>query len=283
MRIDRIPHRIWNYTKKFTYFGKTSAPYVSPDTFKRIADLDLDRNFYPGSEKIKDASVVFINSGDTEKFFNEYGKIINAKVLIFGNNDVDFTKFEFTIPKSVKKIYLQNSTIDDPLFGTIPIGIESLKYVTNGLPKLFSPEYSSRVKNNRILVGPFGNTHLDRQILLNQQERNFRNVDFIYGRLSPLEYAETSSNYSVVACPRGNGLDTHRFWEALYRGAMPLVVESPWTNYWSRKGVPVIEIPNWEYDLDQILLSESLNLVFNPNESDFIWEPYWYTEIRQGF
>lgn len=282
MRIERIPHRIWNYTKKFAYFGKTSAPYVSPDTFKRIADLDLDRNFYPGCEKIKEASVVFINSGDTEKFFHEYGKIINAKVLIFGNNDVDFTKFEFTIPKSVKKIYLQNSLIEDPLFRTIPIGIESLRYVTNGLPKLFLPEYSSRVKSPRILVGPFGNTHLDRQILLNQQERNFRNVDFICGRLSPLEYAETSSNYSVIACPRGNGLDTHRFWEALYRGAIPLVVESPWTTYWSRKGVPMIEIPNWEYDLDQILLSESINLVFKPNELDFLWEPYWYKEIRQS-
>jgi hypothetical protein len=30
-----------------------------------------------------------------------------------------------------------------------------------------------------------------------------------------------------VACPRGNGLDTHRVWEALYLGAVPVLERSP--------------------------------------------------------
>ena len=53
----------------------------------RIADLNLDRDFNQEIELIRQASVVFVNSGDIEKFFSEYGKIINAKVLIFGNNE----------------------------------------------------------------------------------------------------------------------------------------------------------------------------------------------------
>ena len=281
MRVERIPHRIWHYTKKLAYANKTSSPFISPDTFMRIADLSLDKNFYPGSQQIKDASVIFINSGDVEKFFSEYGRIINAKVLIFGNNDVDFNYFDFPIPRSVKKIFLQNSTINDSYFQTIPIGIESLKYVTNGVPELFSSKYVEVIKNDRILVGPFGNTHIERATLLAEAVRSFSKVDFVYERLQPIEYASLSSNYAVIACPRGNGLDTHRFWESLYRGSVPLVKESPWSNYWTRKGVPMIEIADWECDLDQILGRVSRNLEFNLDDLEILWEPFWYSEIRQ--
>lgn len=281
MRIKRIPNRIGHYSRKLAYSNKTSSPFLSPDTFMRIADLNLDKSFNPGVQKIKEASVIFINSGDADKFFCEYGKIINAKVLIFGNNDVDFHHFDFPISSSIKKIFLQNSTINDPLFQTIPIGIESLKYVTNGVPKLFSLKYVEAAKTNRILVGPFGNTHIERATLQAKAERGFSMVDFVYERLKPIEYASLCSSYAVIACPRGNGLDTHRFWEALYRGAVPLVKESPWSNYWSRKGVPMIEIADWDCDLDKILDRESRNFEFNPVNLEILWEPFWYSEIRQ--
>lgn len=281
MRLQRIPHRIWHYTRKLAYASKTSSPFISPDTFMRIADLSLDKNFYPGIQKIKEASVIFVNSGDADKFFCEYGSVINAKVLIFGNNDVDFKCFDFPISKSVKKIFLQNSTITDSFFQTIPIGIESLKYVTNGVPQLFSSKYVEVVKNDRILVGPFSNTHIERAVLQAKAVKSFSKVDFVYERLKPIEYASLSSSYAVIACPRGNGLDTHRFWEALYRGSVPLVKESPWSNYWSRKGVPMIEIADWECDLDRILSGASRNLEFNPDDLEILWEPFWYSEIRR--
>ena len=279
MRVQRIPHRIWHYTRKLAYASKTSSPFISPDTFMRIADLSLDKNFYPGIQKIKAASVIFVNSGDVEKFFSEYGRITNAKVLIFGNNDVDFADFVFSIPKSVKRVYLQNSTVSDDFFRSIPIGIERLSYVTNGLPKLFDKKYSNIDKNGKILVGPFSPTHPDRKLLTDSLIVSSQNTNNCIERLSPVEYALLSAKYSYIACPRGNGLDTHRFWEALYRASIPIVIKSNWSQNFSNLGVPMIELESWT-DLENCVSSFSGTVNFLPENIPAIWEKFWIQDIR---
>lgn len=279
MRVERIPHRIWHYTRKLAYANKTSSPFISPDTFMRIADLSLDKNFYPGIQKIKEASVIFVNSGDTEKFFSEYGRITNAKVLIFGNNDVDFADFVFSVPKSVRRVYLQNSTVSDDFFRSIPIGIERLSYVTNGLPKLFDKKYSNIDKNGKILVGPFSPTHPERKLLTDSLSIYSQNTNKCIERLSPVEYARLSAKYSYIACPRGNGLDTHRFWEALYRASLPIVIKSKWSQNFSNLGVPMIELESWT-DLENCVSSFSGTVNLLPENIPAIWEEFWIQDIR---
>ena len=279
MQIRRAPHRIARYAKKIRYSGITSSPYVSPDTFKRLADLDLDAKFEHKIEDIRRANVIFINSGDVDKFFYAYGRHVQAKVLIFGNNDVDFDDFSQHVPNSVKRIYLQNSMIRDPYFGVLPIGIESLKYLTNGLPKLFGDGYRNKVKNGKILVGPFGNTHPEREKLLALHRPEVENLDFVISRLSPTEYAVKASGYSFIACPRGNGLDTHRFWETLYRGSIPLVLKSNWSARIQELGIPLIELSTWEEALNLDVISSAGRLKFNPAELAALWEPFWEEQI----
>jgi hypothetical protein len=38
-----------------------------------------------------------------------------------------------------------------------------------------------------------------------------------------LEYLKSIMNHDFVLCPRGNGRDTHRLWETLYLGSIPIV------------------------------------------------------------
>jgi hypothetical protein len=241
--------------------------------------LDLDKNFYPNESALKDAAIIFTNSGDVEKFFSRYADKINARVLIFGNNDVDFVDFNYVLPKSVERVFLQNSTVENPKFTTIPIGIESLKYATNGLPNLVSEKYSYRTKMHRLLVGPFGNTHEERLSLLSLP-RKFELVDFIDHRLPPKHYADLSSNYAFIACPRGNGLDTHRFWETLYRGSIPVVIRSPWSENWADRGLPLVQVESWNCDLDQIISDAEDLFPFNPSTLDLLWDRYWVSKIR---
>ena len=44
----------------------------------------------------------------------------------------------------------------------------------------------------------------------------------------PESLAELSA-YRFCFCIRGNGLDTHRFWESLYLGVIPVVLQTPET------------------------------------------------------
>ncbi len=280
MRIKRAPHRIVRHAKKIRYFRATSSPYVSQDTFKRLADLDLDAQFDRKIEDIRQANVIFINSGDVNKFFFAYGKQVRARVLIFGNNDVDFDDFKQSVPSSVKRIYLQNSTIRDPFFGVLPIGIESLRYLTNGLPKLLGEDYRNRIKNGKILVGPFGFTHPEREALLALHQRQAGDFKFVVDRLSPKEYADMACEYSIVACPRGNGLDTHRFWESLYRGSLPLVLKSNWSTSIQELGIPLIDTPSWEEALVDSDITSLRLTKFNPAEIEALWEPFWQEQIE---
>ena len=43
------------------------------------------------------------------------------------------------------------------------------------------------------------------------------------GNVSKEEYVSALASHRFVLCPRGNGIDTHRMWEALYLGTIPVV------------------------------------------------------------
>lgn len=45
-------------------------------------------------------------------------------------------------------------------------------------------------------------------------------------------------------CPRGNGIDSHRFWEALYLDAIPVVVRPDWIASYSE--FPVLLLNSWD-------------------------------------
>lgn len=50
-----------------------------------------------------------------------------------------------------------------------------------------------------------------------------------------------------VVCPRGNGIDTHRFWESLYVGAVPVVERSRVVEWFS--GLPFVAVDQMGADM----------------------------------
>jgi len=56
-------------------------------------------------------------------------------------------------------------------------------------------------------------------------------------------YRERLANAKYVICPRGNGLDTHRFWEALYNRAIPVVIKED--ALFSAGEVPCLVLDRW--------------------------------------
>lgn len=59
-------------------------------------------------------------------------------------------------------------------------------------------------------------------------------------------YLRQMRDYRLVVCPRGNGLDTHRFWEALYVGAIPVVLSNSYQARIARElSLPFIGLRSW--------------------------------------
>lgn len=61
------------------------------------------------------------------------------------------------------------------------------------------------------------------------------------GRVRFLSMCRTTN---FVLCPEGNGIDTHRLWETLYMGGVPIVKRHPYMNSFFEI-LPVVQVAKW--------------------------------------
>lgn len=286
MQIKNIPRNIPRYAQKAILWRRNSHPFLSGDLFSDQADVSFFsprfRRSEPKIREIAQAKVLFCPSHYLEKMLEEYGRYIQAKVLILGNSDRDFDSFDFNLPPSINRVLAQNLSFSDSRFVVLPIGIENLRLGTNGLPKLFTEEMVSRTKENKVLIGPLGITHPERLDLYQQIQEPGDVFEIRKDRLTPMEYADYSSNYRFIASPRGNGLDTHRFWEALYRGSYPLVLDNAWARSMESNGIPLIRLSSWTRAEVEVALKATPFSNTHPTQSASIWWPYWQKVISDA-
>jgi hypothetical protein len=230
---------------------------------------------------IRNSLVVFVKGDRIEDFLEEHRKTLNAKVLILGNTDREWSEFNLNLPSSVRRVYLQNSLIpDDSRFRTLPIGIENLHHGKNGLPHLFNSRLVSKTKRRLLLVGPFGDTHPVRRQINETDYSNYEEITHFSRRMSSIEVAVRSAGYKFIAAPRGNGIDTHRFWETLYRGSIPVVESSVWVDNIESLGIPLLRTSGWSGD--QLVSSiRGADSDFDPRAVPALWWDYWKKAIRE--
>jgi len=268
--------------RRIRNWKKNSFPFLSGDVFADYADVSLFeprfRRNAPSLDDVSNAKIIFCPSHKYEEMLTRFGHVIRARVLILGNSDRDFTGPLLNLPASVVRVFRQNSTYFDEVHQFLPIGIENIRLGQNGQRKLFASRYVTNIKQPRVLVGPFSPTHKERNFLISLNEDLKGPHHVLRGRISPKNYAKVSSRFAYVSSPRGNGLDTHRFWEALYRGSYPVVLKTSWSVMIESIGIPVIQVNQWSIEeLERI--SQLSMPVFNPKSVNQIWANYWYEQI----
>jgi hypothetical protein len=71
-------------------------------------------------------------------------------------------------------------------------------------------------------------------------------IDFL-PIISPYENIRLLKRYKFCICPEGNGLDTHRLWEALYVKTVPILIKSTFSeNIKNSTNIPMILLDNWK-------------------------------------
>ena len=280
---ERRPSRVkvlHTYTKRAVRWRRNSFPYISGDLFSDRSDISVYPPKYRGKQprvsEIKSASVIFCPSDRLDNFFESYHDVISAKVIICGNSDYEFHVLPSNIPKSVRQIFLQNSFISDhPLVTTLPIGIENFRWGVNGNPKNLLPGGSWIQRRNEVLIGPFGLTHPVRVEVRSNFLQPSYGIRFISNRMEPTDYAKIAMETRYVAAVRGNGVDTHRHWETLYRGGIPIIIEDAWSMGIERLKLPFIKVDSWSFDQLKAVVENERDLSFDPKKTGALWWPYW--------
>lgn len=270
------------YSRRVIRRGKNSFPYISIDSFKSnveyvVPPLNLLRNSNQ-FRRIKEAKTLFVPSLYLEEFLDHYEKCITAKVIVSGNSDTEFHK-SLKLPSCVNLLLLQNSYISDQeRVQTLPIGLENYSLGLNGNPKHIS-HTSLREAKNAILFGPFSSTHPDRQIVREAISNSPGPWYYCPTRLKPKEYNALVASYKFVACVRGNGVDTHRTWETLYRGRYPILINNLWARSLQSLNLPIYLVKNWDPDNLKELAAETA-VDFRPSKLLPLWMPYWIDKMR---
>lgn len=259
--------------------GRSLSGFLSPTGFANLADMAVGVKKPKLKVPAARTQVLFIGGHKLEEFLEKRPRELQPRVLLVGDGDRDWNEYP-KVPSFVDKVYLQNLNVKaNERFRVLPIGIESLEWGRNGLPWYLSAKYKNRTKEEKIMAGPFGQTHEDRKSLTNYLEQSdSKVVDFYSRRMSTLRLSSIMSRYKYVLCPRGNGLDTHRFWETLYRGSTPIVAHSTLSDNLKLLGIPLI-------DAGGMSITEIESAVSNPKDAFHRDVPalhlsYWEREFR---
>jgi hypothetical protein len=87
-------------------------------------------------------------------------------------------------------------------------------------------------------------------------------------------------NHSFVLCPRGNGVDTHRLWETLYMGSIPIVkwdiAHSDWTD------LPILFVSSWDEVTEDRLRAEEVRIRSSSWNLAKLDVNYWIRAIQSS-
>jgi len=204
-------------------------------------------------------------------------EIKNVK-LITHESDYEVNDYLFSLkPKCFSKWYAVNVNYDHKDLIPIPLGLANdyantaLKYKDlkkEGIPKklLYINHRSSTFPQSRSWIYEYFKTN------------EWCTVDD--PNLSLEEYKNQLDNHKFILCPRGNGIDTHRLWESLYHGIIPIVENE--IHYKCLKDLPAIIVNSFTEITEDFLLNklnEFSEKQFNIEKLKVSW---WINLIRNN-
>ena len=135
-------------------------------------------------------------------------------------------------------------------------------------------------KKTRILFG-FKNTNPKRAIL----REKFRKLDLAdeTNGWNSFFYRRILLNYMFVICPEGNGIDTHRLWEALYLRTIPIIEKNRISHFIKKASLPVLIVNKWS-DLSKYNEKKLRDFYISHKKlfkNDFLFQNYWKKKLNK--
>ena len=135
---------------------------------------------------------------------------------------------------------------------------------------------------NRVYMNFSLDTHPTRRRLFEQ----FKDVPWItVGSAEPTmegrrRFLRDIRNHAFVLCPRGNGVDTHRLWETLYMGSIPIVHRDVVHRGW--EDLPIAWVDSWGDVTPEWLDTEEERIRNGTFPMEKLAASYWFKKIREA-
>jgi hypothetical protein len=243
------------------YIGNSSDfnwnPVIAhqPDKHKYISD-------FTSGEPYNNPGVVFCYSHLLASFADYLDLFQNPFILVSHNSDENIrdtphVRRILNHPR-LARWYAQNICLPLPTVSKLymlPIGIANLQWPHGNLYKL--QQVISRDYHKPKTQAIYMSFKIETQVEL--RERCYRSLYRVIPFLPPVDFESNLRRmvtYKYCICPEGNGVDTHRLWEALYLGVVPIMVENAFTKNVRDMGFPCVLVASWEtWDISSLDLT----------------------------
>ena len=232
---------------------------------------------YESMEKIlnyKDGDSIYLHADMVEYFIhNILNKMTKSFIIVIGGNDFtmpnDYPSINILLEnQNLIMLYAQNNISNHPKIKHIPIGLDyhSLYYSKGRhewsekiipISQLEQENELLEIKNsfkNLLDTKPLTVTNFHHALEGPPRRKQYRVP--IYEKLKnkdciiwlPIQFRndfwKSLNDNMFVICPFGNGLDTHRIWEVLCLGRIPIVEKNPLNKVY--ENLPIIEVEDWD-------------------------------------
>lgn len=172
-------------------------------------------------------SIIFSHTDFVDELFfllNKEQKLKNITLISSQSDKVISNKLYSKKPRSIIKWFAVNNSTMNGMVESIPLGLGNSFSKKNVNSDDIPPLNKAFYQKNKISI------YLNFNVNTNHKERlplyeKFRNEDWCYISTSNnrKDYLKSLISSAFILCPPGNGPDTHRIWESLYSGSIPIV------------------------------------------------------------
>jgi hypothetical protein len=247
----------------------------------------LDKN------KLKERNIVFTTPFYAKELMETIGQVDNEFIVIThnGDNEVNdkgvgymdgkggYTRTdEFAIPSCVIKWYATNVNTIHPIIEAIPTGLENVERrgAKNKKEQMLIMLQEPKHMHNLVYMDHSTSWNVtERRGLYNMFESKAW-VTALHGATFP-QFLSNLYNHKFVICPRGNGMSTHREWETLYMGSIPVQKRDKNNRFFTN--LPICFVDEWEEITESFLNSEYDRISKMDWNREMLTFEYWKNKI----
>jgi hypothetical protein len=256
------------------YFGSMEDFIWNPKIMDQIEKHQIIDDIFPNFDNPK---ILFVYAHRLKQFADKIENFLNSFILITHNADTNLTEENPDVLRILQSDKLigwwgQNLCFIHPKMHPVPIGLANSMW-EHGNTEAFThlePFCLNNSKSKELYVNfnEYTNPCKRKPCLMSVNK---------YGVLPMVNFVDhikRLSEYKFCACPEGNGVDTHRIWEALYLNCSPVVVKTPFIEtlmHYTQNRLPIIVLNSWD--------NYEPYSIFTQNYSELLTVEYYRRQI----
>jgi hypothetical protein len=263
-----------------------NTQFVTTDSWKEWCDASYWSNEAPlASMRFQASDVVFCKIDEVLRLFEQLRLTRRRIVLVTGEGDFPCDAFRQSfLPANVGHWFATNVTCAHPRVTAMPLG-------------LGSPSLSTTLKADEIVAARNEGMERSGWLYVNfrpetnpgQRQAAYEHFEKMAAFSDWISFEQPSEkgtnewflkslvSHRFVLCPAGNGVDTHRMWEVLLAGAIPVVKKSiamkPFYD------LPILFVEDFSEVTKELLEKSSREIQIPRDPPSVMQESYWEAHI----